>query len=144
MVDPNGESKWTNKADTGIGFIGDSIVQNALLSYGDFNTILGRTDCSNWGIGGQTTTHISRRIDDMLEMNYHKIVILCGINDMGAGITKEETLENYELMLTKIHNKLPNTKVIQSAYYQQQHHSITHLKIRKQSEVLMKELSILR
>ena len=111
LVDPNGESKWTNKADTGIGFIGDSIVQNALLSYGDFNTILGRTDCSNWGIGGQTTTHISRRIDDMLEMNYHKIVILCGINDMGAGITKEETLENYELMLTKIHNKLPNTKV---------------------------------
>lgn len=111
VIDAKGESKWTNKELTGIGFIGDSIVQNALLSYGDWNTIIGRDDCVNWGIGGQTTVHIEKRIDDMLEGNYDKIVILCGINDMGNGVSQDTTIANYKSMFAKIHDKLPNTKV---------------------------------
>ena len=42
--------RW-DRPDTGIAFIGDSICQNAKLLYGDWNTILGRSDCANYGIG---------------------------------------------------------------------------------------------
>lgn len=116
IIDVDGESKWTNKATTGIGFIGDSIVQNPNvdsehLNKIDWNGILGRTDCVNWGIGGQTTVHIERRIDDMLNNNYNKIVIHCGINDIGNGVTKDQTIANYTSMFNKIHNALPETEV---------------------------------
>ena len=50
IVDSSG-GRW-NRPDTGIAFIGDSICQNAKLLYGDWNTILGRSDCANYGIGG--------------------------------------------------------------------------------------------
>ena len=111
VIDTDGESKWTNKEMNGIGFIGDSIVQNALLKYGDWNTILDRTDCANWGIGGQTTVHVANRIDDMLDGNYEKIVILCGINDIGNGVTQDTTISNYKEIFAKIHEKLPDTTV---------------------------------
>jgi len=111
VIDKNGETKWTNKNKTGIAFIGDSIVQNALSLYGDWKKFLGRDDCSNWGISGQTTVHVEKRIDDMLEGNYDAIVILCGINDLGHGISQNTTIENYRSMFNKIHSKLPDAKV---------------------------------
>ena len=46
------DGRW-DRPDTGIAFIGDSICQNAKLLYGDWNTILGRSDCANYGIGAR-------------------------------------------------------------------------------------------
>ena len=60
VVDTSG-GRW-DRPDTGIAFIGDSICQNAKLLYGDWNTILGRSDCANYGIGGQTTLECRARI----------------------------------------------------------------------------------
>ncbi|MDE7476851.1 MAG: hypothetical protein K2M91_02705, partial [Lachnospiraceae bacterium] len=114
LVDANGETKWTNKSTTGIGFIGDSICQNAMLDYKNWNTILDRADCkdTNWGIGGQDTTQISRRIDDMLDSSdYEKIVVLCGINDLGHGITKDRFIENYTTIIDKIHTAQAETEI---------------------------------
>lgn len=111
IIDSDGESRWTNKSTAGIAFIGDSIVQNAMSLYGDWNKILGRNDCSNWGIGGQTTVHVEKRIDDMLEGNYDAVVILCGINDLGQGVSQNTTIDNYKSMFEKIRRKLPDAKV---------------------------------
>lgn len=114
VIDLDGETRWTNKRTKGIGFIGDSICQNAMLLYKNWNTILDREDCvdTNWGIGGQNTTQISRRIDDMLaSANYEKIVVLCGINDLGHGITKDQYIANYTTIIDKIHREQPATEV---------------------------------
>lgn len=96
---------------TGIAFIGDSIVQNALYKYGDWNQILGRTDCANYGIGAQTTVEVEARIKDLLKGSYEKIVVLCGINDIGHGITTMTTANNYRSMFGQIAEALPDAQV---------------------------------
>lgn len=89
------DTKWTNKSnkDGGIAFIGDSIVHNPLVNSsvgltpdkGDWNAILGRDNCDNYGIGGETSVHISNRFYQLLDADcdYEKIVTLFGINDLG-------------------------------------------------------------
>lgn len=95
----------------GIAFIGDSIVQNPLFYYGDWNTVLDRTDCVNYGIGSQTTRELKSRIDDLLKGNYEKIVFLCGINDLGGGRQPFVICAAYRDMLDAIAEKLPEAQV---------------------------------
>lgn len=78
-----GSSDWL-KPDTGIAFLGDSITQNVFYNEGDFNTLLGRKDCVNYGIGSQTSVHMLNRIDEIAARDYKQLVIWCGINDMGS------------------------------------------------------------
>lgn len=103
-------TEW-DRPDTGIAFLGDSIVQNAMYLYGDWNTILGRTDCSNYGIGSQTTVECERRIKDITSRNYSKIVMLCGINDIGHGMTTDETISNYKSMFAQVNKANPDTEI---------------------------------
>ena len=91
----NSDGRWI-RPDTGIAFIGDSICQNALLIYDDWNAILGRTDCCNYGIGGQTTMELVARIDELAQRNYSMVVFICGINDIGHGYTNEEIVDNFD------------------------------------------------
>lgn len=104
------DGTW-DRSQEGIAFIGDSIVQNALLKYNDWNAILGRKDCANYGIGGQTTVECERRIGDIVNGNYSKVVMLCGINDIGHGVTTDQTIANYKSMFEKIHTAHPDTKI---------------------------------
>lgn len=121
LVDQSNNSTWTGKKTTGIGLIGDSIIHNPLVNGNtemgvfaqkDWNKILERSDCSNWGIGGQTTEHIKNRIADMLSApyEYNTFVTLCGINDMGYR-TPEQIVANYKEIYEQIHTKRPNAKV---------------------------------
>lgn len=109
-VDPS-DGRW-DRPDTGIAFIGDSICQYTLHGFGDWNTILGRKDCVNYGIGGQTTAHCLARIDELAGKNYHTVVFLCGINDIGQGYTKEEIVANYAAMVEAIRAKNPACQFI--------------------------------
>lgn len=96
----------------GIAFIGDSIVQNPIFFYDDWNSILRRTDCVNYGIGGQTTKELKNRIDDVLKGDYEKIVFLCGINDIGRGRQPFVICAAYRDMLDKIKEQCPDTEVL--------------------------------
>ncbi len=78
-----GPSDWLKPGD-GIAFLGDSITQNVYYNEGDFNTLLGREDCVNFGIGSQTSVHMLNRIDEIAARDYKQLVIWCGINDMGS------------------------------------------------------------
>ncbi len=78
-----GPSDWL-KPSEGIAFLGDSITQNVFYNEGDFNTLLGRKDCVNYGIGSQTSVHMLNRIDEIAARDYKQLVIWCGINDMGS------------------------------------------------------------
>lgn len=98
------DGRWI-RPDTGIAFIGDSICQNALLIYGDWNNILGRADCCNYGIGGQTTMELVARIDELAQRDYSMVVFICGINDIGHGYTNEEIVGNFDAMIKAIREK---------------------------------------
>lgn len=105
------DGRWS-RPDTGIAFIGDSICQNALLMYGDWNKILGRSDCCNFGIGAQTTVELRARIGELASRNYLMVVFICGINDIGRGYTKEEIVSNYDAMITAIRDQNPECEFI--------------------------------
>lgn len=114
-VDADGTDTW-NRADTGIAFIGDSIVQNPLtdsehLNKMDWNGILGRTDCSNYGVGGQTTMECSARINEPAKKNYCKAVFLCGINDIGKGYSNKQICDNFKTMFNALKAKNPDIKI---------------------------------
>lgn len=109
------DGTW-DRPETGIAFIGDSIVQNprvdaAHLNCIDWNGILGRTDCVNYGIGGQTTKECSARIGELAKKNYNKAVMLCGINDIGRGYSNAEIISNYETMFSALIEKNPNIRI---------------------------------
>ncbi len=127
------DGRW-DRPDTGIAFIGDSICQNAQLIYGDWNTILGRSDCVNFGIGAQTTKDCLARIDELASRDYSMVVFICGINDIGRGYTSEEIVGNYDGMISAIRAQNADCKYLlvsvlptTSAFYYGQQHRIVEL-----------------
>lgn len=109
------DGRW-DRPDTGIAFIGDSIVQNPLVDEShlgciDWNGILNRTDCSNYGIGGQTTRELEKRIYELAERHYDKVVFLCGINDIGRNMSNAEIVGNYRNMIDILRKADPNVKL---------------------------------
>lgn len=106
-----GDGTW-DKPLTGIAFIGDSIVQNPIFNLGDWNTVLDREDCVNYGIGGQTTVEVVDRWGDLLKGDYDKIVILCGINDLGHGKPLYVTIANYREMFEITQEVSPDTEIL--------------------------------
>lgn len=105
------DGRWI-RPDDGIAFIGDSICQNALLMYGDWNAILNRSDCTNYGIGGQTSVECRARISELASRNYRQVVFICGINDIGHGYTKEEIVANYDAMISAIRETNPDCQFL--------------------------------
>lgn len=110
-----GEREWA-RPHSGIAFIGDSIVQNpavedAHLRRIDWNGILSRTDCVNYGIGAQTTVHCAARIGDIAKIGYEKAVILCGINDLSAGHSNVKIYGNYNKMVDALKRGNPNIQI---------------------------------
>ena len=127
------DASWV-RPDTGIAFIGDSICQNAQLIYGDWNTILGRTDCCNYGIGGQTTKELAARIGDVANRDYSQVVFICGINDIGRGHTNDQIVGNFDQMIQTIRQLNPDCQFLlvsvlptTSAFYVGQQNKICQL-----------------
>ena len=103
------DGTW-DKPDTGIAFLGDSIVQNAFYNHGDWNVLLGRSDCVNYGIGSQDTVHCLNRIDEIARKHYRQLVLLCGINDIGRGYTKEAIVGRVSQMFDAVRAKNPGMR----------------------------------
>lgn len=89
-------------------FAGDSLIAGAPWSelY---------TEIHNRGIGGDRTDDLLRRLDEILESQPRKIIILIGCNDLSAGVPANQILRNYRAILTKIQKDSPKTKVYVSA-----------------------------
>ncbi len=109
------DGTW-DRPTTGIAFIGDSIVQNPLVDTQhlkgiDWNGILGRTDCVNYGIGGQTTKELLPRIGEVASKDYEKVVFLCGINDIGKGLSNATIKSNYASMIDTLTKENPDIEI---------------------------------
>lgn len=111
----SGDATW-EKPDSGIAFIGDSIVHNPLCDTShlggiDWNGILGRTDCVNYGIGGQTTRECAARIGELAQKHYEKLVILCGINDIGRNYSNAVIAANYTAIIEAMQASNPDIEI---------------------------------
>lgn len=127
-----GASDWL-KPSRGIAFIGDSITQNVFYNEGDFNTLLGRKDCVNFGIGAQTTVHMLNRIDEIAARDFSQLVLWCGINDMGAS-TPEQIAGRVEKMVEIVRATNPgirftiiSTLPTTDAFFRNEQHRIAEL-----------------
>ena len=93
-----------------IVFIGDSITDGCAL-----DTYYGALDLAtyNRGIGGDTTAGVLKRLDSSLvALEPSKVVLLIGINDINGGVKKGEIIDNYDKILKKISESLPNSEVL--------------------------------
>jgi lysophospholipase L1-like esterase len=88
-----------------IVFLGDSITQAA--SWSDY---FPGQPCRNWGIGGDDTKRVLRRLDSALDQPA-KIFLMIGTNDIGNGVAEPTQLANVERILDVIAEQTPATKV---------------------------------
>lgn len=94
------------KAESGIIFLGDSLTDLC-----EWAELLENDQIKNRGICGDTTDGILNRIDNIIEHQPQKLFLLIGINDLNQGIQVLDIVENYNLILNSIKDKLPTTKV---------------------------------
>lgn len=105
------DGRW-NRPDTGVAFIGDSICQNAKLLFGDWNTLLGREDCSNYGVGGQTTVECLARIDELCGRSYDQVVFICGVNELGRSDYQTGIAANFAAMIQALQESNPDIQAV--------------------------------
>jgi lysophospholipase L1-like esterase len=100
------------KKDVDLLFLGDSITQG----WGDNATwrrYYGPRDAANFGIGGDRTQHVLWRIEhgEIDGINPRLAVLMIGTNNIGAN-APEEIAEGIKLIVMKLREKLPMTKVL--------------------------------
>ena len=105
-----------NKCEAGhVVFVGDSITDSC-----DLDKYYPEFDAYNRGIAGDTTGGLLNRINiSAVDLSPSVIVLLIGTNDYQRVVphTNEHILKNYEKILTKFKQKLPDTKVIVQSVY---------------------------
>ena len=94
------------KSEAEIIFLGDSLTD--LCEWSEFfrnNRIINR------GICGDTTDGILNRINNIIDSKPKKLFLMIGINDLNQGVSVENIVENYTLILEAFKNQIPVTKV---------------------------------
>jgi len=84
-----------SKAD--IVMIGDSITDGA-----EWSELFPNISIVNRGIGGDTTRGVLNRMETIYSTNAKKAFVMIGVNDLGENISVDETLSNYEKIITKL------------------------------------------
>ena len=94
-----------------IVMLGDSIT-----SYAHWGELLNRDDIANFGIAGDTTESIIRRINDVNLVSPARCFLMAGINDIFAGTSVDKIMINYKEIVNYL--KQNNIEVtIQSTLY---------------------------
>jgi lysophospholipase L1-like esterase len=94
-----------------IVMLGDSITAGVA-----WNELLGINYIANRGIGGDTTSGFIKRLENIYKLKPEICFIMGGINDIYGGITVDEILKNFEIIIKNLRRK--GTEVIvQSTLY---------------------------
>lgn len=91
-------------SNNAIVFLGDSLTNN--VEWSDF--FEGKT--FNRGIGGDTTAAVLSRIDEVVKLNPKIVFLLVGVNDIQSGVSINETVNNYRMILNTLSDN--NVKVV--------------------------------
>ncbi len=87
-------------------FLGDSITYG-----GDWNGLFPDSPVENRGIGGDTTTGLLNRLDQVIAQKPARVFLMIGTNDLCYGRSTPNIVGNYRLILKAFHEELPDTKV---------------------------------
>lgn len=85
-------------------FLGDSITEG-----GNWSELFPGQSILNRGIGGDITSGILARIDEVVRHQPSKIFICIGTNDLAFGLSNAEILKNYRAIIDKIQKESPQT-----------------------------------
>lgn len=98
----------------GIVFLGDSLTQRYPL-----NEFYPGLQTYNRGIDGDSTSGVLKRLDvSVFDLKPSLVVLQIGTNDLQvASLTKEQTFENIQTIVTTIHQNLPLTKILLVSLY---------------------------
>jgi lysophospholipase L1-like esterase len=83
-------------------FAGDSLI--ACGPWDDFYSAIHRR-----GIGGETTSALLKRLDEVIEDRPRKVVLLIGANDLAAAVPPSRIIDNYRTILERIRAGSPST-----------------------------------
>ena len=87
-------------------FLGDSIT-----GWCQWSELFQNLRIKNRGIGGDRTDGVLFRLDEVLSSLPDKIFIMIGINDLADGTDLQKVLENYKVIIQRISEKSPGTKI---------------------------------
>lgn len=101
-----GQFKSFPKSSTDIIFLGNSI-----MTYTDWNELLGLNTAKNRGIPGDMTFGVLDRLQDVIDGHPATIFVLIGINDIIRGAPEDVIINNYRKMISRIKSGSPKTKI---------------------------------
>jgi len=101
-----GQFKSFPKSDKDIIFLGNSI-----MTYTDWNELLGLKTAKNRGIPGDLTFGVLERLQGVIDGHPAKIFILIGINDVTRGVPDSLIVKNYQKIISRIKAGSPKTKI---------------------------------
>jgi lysophospholipase L1-like esterase len=87
-------------------FLGDSITDE-----GEWDKLFPNLSAENRGIGGDSTLGLLNRLDQVIALQPSRIFLMIGTNDLCYNRSIKDTLANYNQILAKLHERLPNTHV---------------------------------
>jgi lysophospholipase L1-like esterase len=85
-------------------FVGDSLIRGC-----EWSEMFGNLNIKNRGIGGDSLTGVLSRLDEIIERQPKKIFLMIGINDLKKGKSVPDILIDYNKIVTKIKNDIPET-----------------------------------
>ena len=107
------------KGKVGILFVGDSITDGWRRTGKEvFDKSYGAMDPLNIGIGGDRTQHVLWRLDhgEVEGISPKVAVLMIGTNNLGSN-TNDEIVAGVTKIVTELHEKLPQTKVLLLAIF---------------------------
>lgn len=90
--------------------LGDSMVL-----YNEWNEQFPNVSVVNRGIGGDTTSGLLRRLENVTIGKPKSIVLMIGTNDLTMGVTQNKIQENYRLLIDRIHQESPQTSIVMTS-----------------------------
>jgi len=87
-------------------FLGNSITDGC-----NWTELFSDLRVKNRGISGDVTEGILNRLDEVTESNPAKIFIMIGINDLARNKSKQEILDNCEIIVDQILTDSPETEI---------------------------------
>ncbi|MDD4819787.1 MAG: GDSL-type esterase/lipase family protein [Flavobacteriales bacterium] len=87
------------------------MIGNSITNIGEWTEFLHDKNVKNRGISGDMTAGVLTRLPHMLRVEPRAVFLMIGINDLGAGKTKEYVLENILEIVKKIKELSPRTPI---------------------------------
>lgn len=114
-----------------------------MVLYNEWNEQFPKISVVNRGIGGDTTSGLLRRLENVTIGKPKSIVLIIGTNDLTMGVTQNKIEENYHLLIDRIHQESPQTSIVMTSVLPV-NKSIRNTKVKnEQIEQLNKNLTAL-